>query len=123
MAVRGSELLERPGPVCCAPIQAQTLQPADARSLARSFAALGDPVRLQLLSLLATSGDGAVCVCDLTGPVGKSQPTVSHHLSVLTDAGLLTRDKRGRWAWFRVVPERLALLRDALAPATATAVG
>ena len=84
------------------------------------FKLLADPVRLRLLSIVATAPTGEVCACDLTEPLDRSQPTVSHHLSALTDAGLLHREKRGRWAWYRVVPERLAVLRDALgAPAGA----
>jgi ArsR family transcriptional regulator len=83
----------------------------------RGVAALADPVRLRLLSILASAEAGEVCVCDLTGPVGKSQPTVSHHLKVLGDAGLVTSEKRGRWAWYRAVPGRLDALRAVLAPA------
>ncbi|HMQ27038.1 MAG TPA: metalloregulator ArsR/SmtB family transcription factor, partial [Acidimicrobiales bacterium] len=74
---------------------------------------------LRLLSLVAAGAGGEACACDLVEPVGKSQPTVSHHLSLLVDAGLLTREKRGKWAWYRVVPERLASLREALDPAAA----
>ena len=73
--------------------------------------------RLRLLSLIANAPDGEMCACDVTAPVGRSQPTVSHHLSILTDAGLLAREQRGKWAWFRVVPERLSVLRDALTTA------
>jgi ArsR family transcriptional regulator, arsenate/arsenite/antimonite-responsive transcriptional repressor len=64
--------------------------------------------------MVARAHPGEACACELVEPVGRSQPTISHHLSVLTDAGLLSREKRGRWAWYRVVPERLAVLRDAL---------
>jgi ArsR family transcriptional regulator len=103
--------------VCCAPLQAAPLDDADAVTLARAFSALADPVRLRLLSLLASAEAGEVCVCDLTEPVGKSQPTVSHHLKVLTEAGLVTSEKRGRWAWYRVAPDRLDALRAVLAPA------
>ena len=69
--------------------------------------AVADPVRLQLLELIRSSEGGEACVCNLTAPVGLSQPTVSHHLKVLTEAGILEREKRGTWAWYRVVPERL----------------
>jgi ArsR family transcriptional regulator len=104
---------------CCAPGAGATtpapLDEAGAAALARDFAALADPVRLRLLSLLATAEAGEVCVCDLTAPVGKSQPTVSHHLRILADAGLVTGDKRGRWVWYRIEPTRLATLRAALA--------
>jgi len=99
---------------CCAPIRVEPLAPASAAVLAKRFAALGDPVRLQLLSLLATSPDGAVCVCDLTAPLGKSQPTVSHHLKILRDAGLVVSEKRGTNAWYAVVPAALESLRDTL---------
>ena len=78
------------------------------------FAALADPVRLRLLSLVAEGGE--VCSCDLEVPLGKSQPTISHHTKALADAGLLTGEKRGRWMMWRVVPERLAVLRAARSP-------
>jgi ArsR family transcriptional regulator len=85
----------------------------DAAELARMFAALSDPVRLRLLSLVADGGE--VCSCDLEAPLGKSQPTVSHHTKILAEAGLLTGEKRGRWMMWRVAPERLEALRAALA--------
>jgi ArsR family transcriptional regulator len=100
--------------VCCTSFVAAPLDEAQAVLLARAFSALADPVRLRLLSLLAAAEAGEVCVCDLTVPVGKSQPTVSHHLKILADAGLVTGDKRGRWVWYRIVPERLAQLRATL---------
>jgi len=100
---------------CCAPLAAVELAEADAVTLARQFAALADPVRLRLVSLLGTSEGGAVCACDLVQPVGKSQPTVSHHLKVLTEAGLVTSEKRGRNVWYAVVPAALEALRTALA--------
>jgi ArsR family transcriptional regulator len=71
--------------------------------------------RLRILSLLASAEAGEVCACDLVGPVGRTQPTVSHHLKVLSEAGLIVGDKRGRWIWYRVIPERLAQLRTTLA--------
>ena len=80
--------------------------------MAGAFKVLADPVRLRLLSLVA--GAEELCACDLVAPPGRAQPTISHHLAVLTTACLLTREQRGRWAWYRVVPERLAVLRDAL---------
>lgn len=100
--------------VCCAPVLSSALSEAEAEELASAFRVLADPARLRLLSMIA--GAGEACACDLVVPVGKSQPTVSHHLSVLTEAGLLTREKRGKWAWYRAVPGRLDVLRDALAP-------
>ncbi len=101
---------------CCPPLRAAALPPADAEQLARGFAALGDPVRLRLLSLLATAPDGAVCTCDLVEPVGRSQPTVSHHLKILREAGLVTSEKLGVNIWYAVVPAALEVLRSALAP-------
>ena len=83
--------------------------------MAAIFRALGDPGRLRLLSFLAAQPGGEACVCNLTEPLGLSQPTVSHHLKVLFDAGLLDRDRRGTWVYYRIRPERLASLRDALA--------
>jgi ArsR family transcriptional regulator len=91
---------------------AAPLSDAEASDLARAFAALADPVRLRLLSLIADTDE--ICACDLLPSLGKSQPTVSHHTKVLADAGLITGDKRGRWVWWRIEPERLAGLRDAL---------
>jgi ArsR family transcriptional regulator len=99
---------------CCPPLSAAVLGPADAEALSRQFAALADPVRLRLLSLLATAEGGALCACDLVEPVGKTQPTVSHHLKVLTDAGLVTSDRRGRNVWYAVEPTALQRLRAVL---------
>ena len=97
---------------CCASILAAPMSEAEAEYAARQFAALADPVRLRLLSLVAAQAE--VCSCDLEAPLGKSQPTISHHTKVLTDAGLITGEKRGRWMWWSVVPERLAALRQTL---------
>jgi ArsR family transcriptional regulator len=102
----------RSEPACCAPFLVSPLEEAEAQDLARAFAALSDPVRLRLLSLIADAGE--VCACDLLAPVGKSQPTVSHHTKILAEAGLITGEKRGRWVWWSLVPERAAELRDAL---------
>ena len=102
---------------CCPSVLADALDEAEAVELAHGFAALADPVRLRLLSLLSSAASGETCVCDLVEPVGKSQPTVSHHLKVLADAGLITGEKRGRWVWYAVVPERLETLRSTLRPA------
>ncbi len=101
---------------CCAPLAAEVLSAADAETLSRQFAALADPVRLRLVSLLANAEGGAVCACDLVEPVGKSQPTVSHHLKVLTQAGLVTSEKRGRNVWYAAVPAALEAIRTALSP-------
>ena len=100
---------------CCTPLALEPLPDADAQVLSERFAALGDPVRLRLVSLLANADGGAVCVCDLTEPVGRSQGTVSHHLKVLSKAGLVTSEKRGRNSWYSVVPSALESLRSALA--------
>jgi ArsR family transcriptional regulator len=99
---------------CCSPLLAGPLAEDDADELAAAFKVLADPVRLRLLSLIAAASDGSACSCDLEEPVGKSQPTVSHHLGVLAEAGLITKEKVGRWVYCSVVPERLAQLRDAL---------
>ena len=108
--------------LCCAPVTAAVLDEDQATELAALLKVLADPARLRLLSLVAAAEAGEACACDLVEPVGRSQPTVSHHLSVLVDAGLLTREQRGKWAWYRVVPERLAVIRDALGPAAAPAL-
>jgi len=100
--------------VCCTPLLAAPLRDDDADQLALAFKALADPVRLKLLSLIASASTGTACSCDLEEPVGKSQPTVSHHLSVLANAGLITKEKVGRWVNCTIVPERLAQLRDVL---------
>lgn len=101
---------------CCQPVTAGVLDQVDAEELATVFKALADPARLRLLSMVASSSAGEVCACDLVEPSGKSQPTVSHHMAILIDAGLVTRQKRGKWAWYSVVPERLAGLRQVLTP-------
>lgn len=101
---------------CCGSVAAGPLAETDAEDLAAAFKVLSDPVRLRMLSFVASAESGEVCACDLVEPSGRSQPTVSHHLALLVDAGLLTREKRGRWAWYRVVPERLSTLQAALAP-------
>ncbi len=102
-----------PAEGCCASVLAAPLAEADAEDLARVFAALGDPVRLRLLSLVADAGE--ICSCDLLAPLGKSQPTVSHHTKVLGDVGLIEGERRGRWVWWRIVPDRMETVRAALA--------
>ncbi|HIY67088.1 MAG TPA: metalloregulator ArsR/SmtB family transcription factor [Candidatus Agrococcus pullicola] len=101
---------------CCAPVTAGVLEIDDARRLARVFKALGDPTRVRLLSLIAARSGAEACVCDLTEPVGLSQPTVSHHMKQLVDAGLVTREQRGKWAYYAIVPTALAMLSRALDP-------
>jgi ArsR family transcriptional regulator, arsenate/arsenite/antimonite-responsive transcriptional repressor len=98
---------------CCGPVRSVALDEYQADLLARSFAALADPIRLRLLSFIA-SADDEVCACDLVEPSGRSQPTVSHHMKILCDAGLVEREKRGLWVWYRVVADRLDALRSAL---------
>jgi len=99
---------------CCTPVRAETLDADAAETLARSFAALSDPIRLTLLSCIASADADEVCACDLIEPSGRSQPTVSHHMKILVDAGLIEREKRGLWVWYRLVPSRLDALRTVL---------
>lgn len=93
---------------CCPQPAPVPMSAHEADQLAVTLKALADPARLRLLSMIAAHDDGEACVCDLTEPLGLTQPTVSHHLRVLLDAGLVTRDKRGVWAYYRLVPEALA---------------
>ncbi|MEY2553112.1 MAG: ArsR family transcriptional regulator, arsenate/arsenite/antimonite-responsive transcriptional [Ilumatobacteraceae bacterium] len=112
MASRKTILLD---PIaCCTPVRTDVLDEAQAELLAHSFAALADPIRLRLLSHIAASDDVEVCACDLVEPSGRSQPTVSHHMKILVDAGLVEREKRGLWVWYRLVPSRLDALRSVL---------
>jgi len=97
---------------CCARPLAGRIDETEADDLARAFAAIADPVRIRLVSLVAEAGE--CCACDLLAPLGKSQPTISHHTKVLAAAGILRGEKRGRWVWWRVDRERLDALRDAL---------
>lgn len=107
-------LLEIPETLCCAPITRDAMSVGDAATLATKFKAIGDPTRLRLLSLVAANAGNGACVCDLTGPVNLSQPTVSHHLKVLVEAGILTRSKRGTWSFYAIVPGALDALADVL---------
>jgi ArsR family transcriptional regulator, arsenate/arsenite/antimonite-responsive transcriptional repressor len=99
-------------PLCGPPLTEVPLSEADAEALASVLAALSDPVRLRLLSIVAAQGE--VCSCHLQEPLGKSQPTISHHTRVLAQAGLIQGEKRGKWTWWHIVPGRLAFLRQAL---------
>ena len=99
---------------CCAPVGSDTFDHDDAAELARGFHALADPVRLHLLSMITSTGTAGACVCDLVEPSGRSQPTVSHHLKILREAGLVTSEKRGIWAWYFVEADRVGALRSAL---------
>lgn len=102
--------------LCCAPVTGGALDPEEAQRLASVFKALGDPTRVRLLSLIAAHPDREACVCDLVAPVGLSQPTVSHHMKLLVEAGLVVREQRGRWAFYRLVEETLAAVSGALRP-------
>lgn len=104
---------------CCAPRSANALSDDEAQRLASVFKALGDPTRVKLLSLIVAGEGGEACVCDLTEPVGLSQGTVSHHMKLLTDAGLVTREQRGKWAYFAIAEGALEAAASALL-ATAT---
>ena len=90
---------------CCSPLAGATLSEVEAADIAQIFAALADPARLRMLSLIASEDE--VCSCALEEPLGKSQPTISHHTRILSAAGLIVGEKRGRWMWWKVVPERL----------------
>jgi len=98
----------------CPPLLTAPIASEDASSLAAALKVLADPARLRLLSLIQSQPGHEACVCNLTEPLGLSQPTVSHHLKVLLDAGLVAREQRGSWAYFRVLPEPLAALRELL---------
>lgn len=100
------------GSSCCPSVLDAPLPEDEALDLAAAFAALGDPIRLRLLSLVASAEE--VCSCNLEGPLGRSQPTVSHHTKILAAAGLIEGEKRGRWTWWHVVPERVDAIRSAL---------
>jgi ArsR family transcriptional regulator len=108
----GSSVL---GEECCPAVLSTPLHPKRAVELARAFGVLADPARLRLLSLIASAEGGEACVCELVEPLERSQPTVSHHLKILAEEGLIVGQKRGRWVWYRAVPERLAQLREVLA--------
>ena len=105
---------------CCAPLAEAPLSEDSAAVLAARLKAVADPARLRLVSHVLASPSQEACICDLTTPLGLSQPTISHHMKVLVDAGLLTREKRGRWAYFRAVPSAFESLAQALQPAAGT---
>ncbi|MEU7825706.1 metalloregulator ArsR/SmtB family transcription factor [Catellatospora sp. NPDC049133] len=104
--------------VCCAPLAAATVPAEAAADLAAAFKALGDPVRLQLLSMIASADGGEACVCDLTPAFDLTGPTISHHLKVLREAGLVESDRRGTWVWYRANRSRMAALSAVLDIAT-----
>ena len=101
---------------CCAPLVREPLSAGQAADLARLFKAMADPVRLRLLSLIASHAGGEACVCDLSGVFDLTGPTISHHLKVLREAGLIAGQRRGTWVYYRVRPEALARLSDVLVP-------
>ena len=102
------------GDACCPSILQTPLDSSDAGELARGFQALADPARLRVLSMLAAAPGGEVCVCDFVVPLGKSQPTVSHHLKILSEAGLVRGERRGKWVWYSLNRTRLTELRTAI---------
>ena len=105
---------------CCAPLTREPLAQADAADLAPLFKALGDPVRLRLLSLVACHDGGEACVCELTDAFDLSAPTISHHLQVLREAGLITSERRGTWVYYRISPHVIARASEILGVNTAT---
>ena len=106
-----------PAGVCCTPLLREPITASQAAGLARTLKALADPTRLRLVSMVAAHEGGEACVCDLTEPLGLTQPTISHHLKILVDAGIFTRDKRGVWAYYALVPSAM----DALSAVLSTA--
>ncbi|MEW5809139.1 MAG: metalloregulator ArsR/SmtB family transcription factor [Actinomycetota bacterium] len=101
---------------CCSPLTGGVLDTTAAERLAAVFKALADPARVKLVSLIAASEGAEACICDLTGPLGLSQPTVSHHMKLLVDSGLVTRDQRGKWAYYRVDAAALDRIAEAVSP-------
>ena len=101
---------------CCSPLTRGSLDPAAAERLAHVFKALADPARVRLLSMIAAADGAEACICDLTEPLALSQPTVSHHMKLLVDAGLVSREQRGKWAYFRVVDHALEQIARVLSP-------
>ena len=99
---------------CCTPLLRQPITASQAADLARMFKALADPTRLRLVSMVAAHQGGEACVCELTEPLGLTQPTISHHLKILVDAGIFTRDKRGVWAYYALVPSAMDALSAVL---------
>ncbi len=125
MSTSDVTLTERPeaglAGACCLPLLRQPISAGQAADLARLLKALADPTRLRLVSMVAAHEGGEACVCDLTEPLGLTQPTISHHLKILVDAGIFTRDKRGVWAFYRLVPAALEALSGILSTAPAPA--
>jgi ArsR family transcriptional regulator, arsenate/arsenite/antimonite-responsive transcriptional repressor len=103
---------------CCTPLLREPITASQAADLARMLKALADPTRLRLVSMVAAHEGGEACVCDLTEPLGLTQPTISHHLKILVDAGIFTRDKRGVWAYYALVPSALDALSTVFSTTT-----
>ncbi len=114
MARKGAVMELTQAVECCPSVLAAPLAADEAAELARGFHALGDPVRLRVLSMLAAAPAGEICVCDFVGPLGKTQGTISHHLKILGEAGLVHGDRRGKWVWYSLDRERLAALTGTL---------
>jgi ArsR family transcriptional regulator len=102
--------------LCCPPLLADVISEDDAVLAARVFKALADPARVRLISTIAAAGEGGACVCELVAPLGLSQPTVSHHLKVLYETGLISREKRGTWAYYRLREDAASVIALALHP-------
>jgi ArsR family transcriptional regulator len=107
--------------ICCTPLHDGEIDESRAEAMAPVLAALADPVRLRIISMLIAAPEGTSCGCDLEAPLALSQPTVSHHLTVLREAGLIEGERRGRWVHYRVIPARLAEIAEALTPTSVTA--
>jgi len=107
--------------ICCTPLHDGEIDESRAEAMAPVLAALADPVRLRIISMLIAAPEGTSCGCDLESPLALSQPTVSHHLKVLREAGLIEGERRGRWVHYRVIPSRLAEIAEALTPGIVTA--
>ena len=106
--------ISKPQLPCCTPLLTGRLSLDEAVDLAATFRVLGEPMRLQMLSLIAAQPSRKVCACELAEPLGLAQPTVSHHLKVMHKAGLLERERRGTWIYYRILPEKLVMLRESL---------
>jgi ArsR family transcriptional regulator len=114
MSKQGAVIEVSSAELCCPSVLEAPLDAAEAAQLAKGFTALADPVRLRVLSILAAAPEGEVCVCDFVKPIGKSQPTISHHLKILSEAGLVSGERRTKWVWYSLNRDRLAALRAAI---------
>ncbi|MFP5078696.1 ArsR/SmtB family transcription factor [Rhizobium sp. YIM 134829] len=119
MAIATAPLTPGDAAACCSPLTGGILDTPAAERLASVFKALADPARVKLVSLIAASDGGEACICDLTEPLGLSQPTVSHHMKLLVDSGLVGREQRGKWAYYRVNADALDRIADAVSTRTA----